>query len=300
MSEASPPKKARVEREHGASEETMDIFNMSALSGASMNLFATEVLDDEDSSDTNDAPNSDIIYSAARPPSQKNDEVSSSSSSFCQPWEAVHSLPSVAHFAPEIRRIVADFGTLPPVNGVKRLTLVLDLDETLVHSSVENENFAERKADFSFPVDLDGTDFVVHCNKRPGCDAFLRACKDLGFEMCIFTASKSVYADSVLDLLDPSGELLGGREFRLFREHCIGYRGNYLKNLQVLKRDLSQTVIVDNSPNAFALHSENGIPIQSWFDDEKDEELFKLTGFLKTLINVDDVRPLLMRQFGPQ
>ncbi len=73
--------------------------------------------------------------------------------------------------------------------------------------------------------------------------------------------------------------------------------GNFLKDLNVLGRDLSKTVLVDNSPHAFGYQVDNGIPIESWFDDPTDKELLKLSTFLTTLENQEDVRSLVRRQF---
>lgn len=83
----------------------------------------------------------------------------------------------------------------------------------------------------------------------------------------------------------------------MFRESCLFVEGNYLKDLNVLGRDLSAAVLVDNSPHAFGYQVDNGIPIESWFDDPTDAELLKLDEFLRTLEGVDDVRVMVRSKF---
>ena len=169
---------------------------------------------------------------------------------------------------------------------------MLDLDETLVHSSTE----PIEGADYAFPVEAQGTTFTVYAKVRPYCREFLRAAA-AKFELVIYTASKKCYADTLLDLLDPSGELLGQR---LFREHCVVFRGNFLKDLELLNRPMARTVIVDNSPPAFAFQVDNGIPIESFFgtkDQKNDQELLGLLGLLDHLADLRDVRPFLQSHF---
>jgi CTD small phosphatase-like protein 2 len=87
-------------------------------------------------------------------------------------------------------------------------------------------------------------------------------------------------------------------QHRLFRDSCLAVEGNFLKDLTVLGREMSKTVLVDNSPHAFGYQIDNGIPIESWFDDPNDTELLKLLKFLDTLHNCQDVRTQVRKEFS--
>jgi len=179
-----------------------------------------------------------------------------------------------------------DYDVLP---SIPPICLVLDLDETLVHCTVEPVS----DADMVFPVEFNGTDYQVHVRCRPFLQEFLEAVSRK-FEVVIFTASQQVYADKLLDKIDPTGKFI---RHRIFRDSCLPVEGNFLKDLTILGRDLSQAVLVDNSPHAFGYQVDNGIPIESWFDDPNDKELLKLEMFLRTLHGVDDVRDVVRKTF---
>uniref|UniRef100_A0A183CMX4 Mitochondrial import inner membrane translocase subunit TIM50 n=1 Tax=Globodera pallida TaxID=36090 RepID=A0A183CMX4_GLOPA len=76
---------------------------------------------------------------------------------------------------------------------------------------------------------------------------------------------------------------------RLFRESCVFYEGNYVKDLSRLGRDLRRVIIIDNSPASYAFHPDNSIPVRSWFDDPNDQELLDLLPLLEELAHVDDI-----------
>ena len=205
------------------------------------------------------------------------------------PWIFIGGLPPLRSCVPKNRPRL-----LPPKTAVhvNKNTLVLDLDETLVHSDLEQT--AGKAADFSFPVHFNNQKHVVNVKKRPFLAEFMEFAAR-HFEVVVFTASQRVYAERLLDTLDPDAVLV---KHRLYREACVLVDGNYMKDLSAIGRDLAKTVIVDNSPQAFGFQTENGVPIESWFDDPNDAQLLKLIPLLARLAASEDVRPVLTKKFN--
>lgn len=155
---------------------------------------------------------------------------------------------------------------LPAHRG--RRTLLLDLDETLIHSYFSLEEGAHAH----FYIEIFGQMTDVSVLKRAGVDEFLRRVAER-FEVVVFTASIPSYADAIIDWLDPEGSLI---HHRLYRDSCTWWRGGYVKDLAKVGRDLCDTIIVDNSPHSFSFQTKNGVCVTSFIDDEEDRELLLL------------------------
>jgi len=181
-----------------------------------------------------------------------------------------------------------DDALLPPMKEHKKhmKCLVLDLDETLVHSSFK----PVESCDFVIPVEIEDHVHQVYVCKRPHVDEFMKRCGEI-YEVVIFTASLAKYADPVLDLLDVHKVI----DWRLFRESCSPFKGSYVKDMGRMGRDLSKIMIIDNSPHSFAFNPENAIPCESWFSDKNDTELLEFIPVLEELAkeSVVDVREKL-------
>ncbi|KAH6561767.1 hypothetical protein BASA50_009064 [Batrachochytrium salamandrivorans] len=167
----------------------------------------------------------------------------------------------------------------------QKKTLVLDLDETLIHSTSRGS----RRHDFIVEVLVDKHACLYYVYKRPHVDLFLRKAAEW-FKIVIFTASMPEYADPVIDWLDSTRTIVAKR---YFRQSCTCVSGTFTKNLGIVESDLSQVCLVDNAPLSYSLNPDNGIPIDTWIDDPNDEALLDLLPFLDALRFADDVRSVL-------
>ena len=152
-------------------------------------------------------------------------------------------------------------------------TLILDLDETLVH----------------FFFTPSGGTFLI----RPYCFKFLEEMKKL-FEIVIFTAATKDYADSILDIIDPGNIYIN---HRLYRSHTTICNFTFVKDLSKIGRNLNKTLIIDNLDDNFKLQPDNGIQIGTWTDDMKDTQLKDLSLILNQKIEKkpDDIRIIIKK-----
>lgn len=170
-------------------------------------------------------------------------------------------------------------------NKGQKKTLVLDLDETLVHSSMTPFPYKEN---IILTIDFHGTKYTIYVIKRPFLETFLNEISNF-YDIIIFTASIGQYSDLLLNYIDKNRVV----KKVLNRDYCKYFEGFYFKDLSIINREFKDIIIIDNNPISYAFNKENGIPIKSWFDDPNDIELIRLIPFLKFLSKVDDVRPFI-------
>ena len=190
----------------------------------------------------------------------------------------------------------------PEKGESEKLTLVLDLDETLVHTfgytdSMDKVEAAATLAQSDFfwhTFTLNGNKCTFAVLVRPRLQEFLEHVAKL-FHVVIFTASKRVYADPLIDHIDKKGVVSA----RYFREHCVvDEDGLPRKDLRYVDGDLSRLLIVDNSPMT-VIQRENCIPIANFTGDQKDEELVHMARVLQLVKDTtrNDVRKCILEIF---
>lgn len=99
----------------------------------------------------------------------------------------------------------------------KNKTMLLDMDETLIHSEeldpAKTQKGHPNKYDFVIEMETNQRVQKIGVYIRPHCFEFLTQLKDK-FEIVIFTAARQDYADKILNFIDPKNELFAGRMYR--------------------------------------------------------------------------------------
>ncbi|KAK3327099.1 HAD-like domain-containing protein [Cercophora scortea] len=206
---------------------------------------------------------------------------------------------------PLIPRRQPSYINLDPASLTHQKTLILDLDETLIHSMskggrMSTGHMVEVRLNTTY-VGVGGQasigpqhPILYYVHKRPHCDEFLRRISKW-FNLVIFTASVQEYADPVIDFLESDRKYFSAR---YYRQHCTFRHGAFIKDLSSVEPDLSKVMILDNSPLSYMFHQDNAIPIQGWISDPTDGDLMYLIPFLEGLQYVSDVRALLALRGG--
>ena len=142
----------------------------------------------------------------------------------------------------------------------KPYTLVLDLDETLIHFKANPNN------------EESGTIRI-----RPYLYNFLEKIKKY-YELVVFTAATQEYADPIINALEQKKKYF---DYRLYRIHTIIIDNDFVKDISKLGRDLSKIIIVDNMEQNYKLQKNNGITIRPfWGKDNEDSALIDLLEIL--------------------
>ena len=192
-------------------------------------------------------------------------------------------------------------------------TLVLDLDETLVYvTDMKNDDLPIMQIPFEYYV-YDDSELYIKKNMkiqdyqnmekatnyliiRPGFNKFISEVKKYFDEIFIFTSSQYSYAEEIVKIIDKNKYIS-----KIYsRKDCSFYNEVFYKDLNKIKKDLSNTIIIDNFPESYLLQHFNGLPIPSFMGDPNDNELIKLLPILEKLSKVKDVRNYIREIVNPE
>ena len=130
----------------------------------------------------------------------------------------------------------------------KKYTLVLDLEETLVHLNQSGE-----------------------CILRPGLYKFLKDIKPY-YELVSFSNESKYSSEPIIDIIEEKKKYF---DYNLYREHLTFIGKEFIKDLSKLGRDIKKVIVVDNIANNYKLNPENGIQILPFFGENNDDNVLE-------------------------
>jgi CTD small phosphatase-like protein 2 len=177
----------------------------------------------------------------------------------------------------------------------RQKTLILDMDETLIHAKPKIKANEDFEPDYEITLDDDEGELVFMVKMRPGLVECLERLATF-YEVIVFTAAERTYATKIIKHFDPNGDYI---KHILSREHCVHTNNYYVKDLRIISdRKMEDMVIVDNSIVAFAFNLDNGVPINDFRGEEPmDEELIYMTSYLEDIYHYEDIREANINNF---
>ena len=145
----------------------------------------------------------------------------------------------------------------------KPYSLILDLDETLVHFKMNSEEENEGLLQI-----------------RPGVVPFLEKVGKY-YELIVFTAATQDYGDLLIDAIEENNLYF---EHRFYRQHTVIIGNDFVKDLNRIGRPLDKIIIVDNMPQNFRLQKENGINIKAFWGEDANDNALEELGIILTNI----------------
>ena len=169
----------------------------------------------------------------------------------------------------EINKVDAPFIVSQPK---KKYTLVLDLDETLIHLR-QKKDVINIKNDVNIKINNTSDYFSDNYDKnrnkyllqfRVGLFSFLTILKPF-YEIISFTSATREYADVIINEIEKSRKYF---DHKFYREHTVIYKDTFVKDISRIGRDMSKIIIIDNNERNFVLNKENGIKIAPYYGDD--------------------------------
>ncbi|KRZ09249.1 CTD small phosphatase-like protein 2-B [Trichinella zimbabwensis] len=151
----------------------------------------------------------------------------------------------------------------------KKLTVVLDLDSTLVFSTREK----------CFPGQQEIKSIKYYVAIRPHCRTLLETIRPF-CNIMVYSAGARKYVNHIVELLDPERKFF---DKVLNRDSCQLVNGIYLKDLRKTGYALKRTVWIDDKLESFPFQPFNGIVIKRWIGDPEDEEILKIIKLIMQL-----------------
>ena len=180
----------------------------------------------------------------------------------------------------------------------KKKLLIIDLDETLIHTKFRNkDNYKEldvltkKSKCYTRTFSYSDENYIYYMDVffRPHLKNFLNEVSKY-FDLAIFTAATKLYADTIIDFIDPDNKFF---LFRLYREACIPIQQRlYIKDLRIIKDyDPMNVILMDNSLYSFMNQPSNGMLVNSFFTNHRDNQLISAKNFLiNHIYPCDDIR----------